>query len=274
MSIQPTYPNGPKNNGKVFAGLILLVLGSMLLLRQFTFFFFPSWIFSFPMLLIVLGLYTGYKHNFKNPAWFIITLIGLVFLSRHIMPWFDLRAFVWPIAIIGLGLWLILKRNYTSNWGKEGNRFNKDGYDKEPVDFATEADYTIKPEGATSNNAYQNVKGDDVLDSVSIFGGIKKNILSKDFKGGEIVNIFGGAELDFTQADINGTVIIDITQIFGGVKLIVPPHWQVTSDIAAIFAGIDDKRFNKNNLQSPLNTDKLLVLKGTCAFAGVDIRSY
>jgi predicted membrane protein len=133
---------------------------------------------------------------------------------------------------------------------------------------------TVKPEGAPSNTAYENVRGDDVLDSVSIFGGVKKSILSKEFKGGEIVNIFGGAELDFTQADINGIVVIDITQIFGGVKLIVPPHWQVTSDIAAIFSGFDDKRFNKHNLQSPPNNNKLLVLKGTSIFAGVDIRSY
>jgi predicted membrane protein len=274
MSIQPTYPNSPKNNGKVFAGLILLVVGSLLLLRQFSFFFFPGWLFSFPTLLIVIGLYTGYKHNFKNPSWFIMVLIGTIFLSRHILPWFDLRDFVWPIGIIGLGLWLILRRNHTANWNDANNRFKKDAFGKDPVNFATEADYTVKPEGAPSNTAYENVRGDDVLDSVSIFGGVKKSILSKEFKGGEIVNIFGGAELDFTQADINGIVVIDITQIFGGVKLIVPPHWQVTSDIAAIFSGFDDKRFNKHNLQGPPNNNKLLVLKGTSIFAGVDIRSY
>ncbi len=84
--------------------------------------------------------------------------------------------------------------------------------------------------------------GDDHLDAVSVFGGVKKTILSKDFKGGEIVNVFGGAELDFTQANINGQVVIDITQIFGGTKIIVPSHWMVISDMAAIFAGFDDKR--------------------------------
>jgi predicted membrane protein len=109
------------------------------------------------------------------------------------------------------------------------------------------------------------------LDTVSVFGSVKKTVLSKNFRGGEIVNVFGGAELDFTQADINGKVIIDITQIFGGVKMIVPPHWQVVPDIAAVFAGIEDKRMKST---ASVGSEKVLVLKGVSIFAGVDIRSY
>jgi len=115
------------------------------------------------------------------------------------------------------------------------------------------------------------LRGDDYLDAVSIFGGVKKMILSKNFKGGEIVNVFGGAELDFTQADINGRVIIDITQIFGGTKIIVPANWQVVSDLAAVFASVDDKRIKT---MATADSNKILVLKGVSIFAGVDIRSY
>lgn len=113
--------------------------------------------------------------------------------------------------------------------------------------------------------------GDDHLDALSIFGGVKKIIFSKNFQGGEIVNIFGGAELDFTQADINGRVYVDITQLFGGTKIIVPAHWMVISDMAAVFAGVDDKRIRTS---APLDSNKVLVLKGISIFAGVDIRSY
>jgi len=58
--------------------------------------------------------------------------------------------------------------------------------------------------------------------------------------------------------------------VFGGIKLIVPPHWHVTSDMVSLFAGFDDKRMQKNDYGS----DKILVLKGTSIFAGVEIRSY
>ncbi|MFD2145517.1 hypothetical protein [Mucilaginibacter antarcticus] len=83
--------------------------------------------------------------------------------------------------------------------------------------------------------------------------------------------MFGGAELDFTQADINGRVYVDVTQIFGGTKIIVPAHWMVVSDISAVFAGVDDKRIRTN---TPLDSNKVLVLKGISVFAGIDIRSY
>jgi predicted membrane protein len=277
MSIPPSYPNRPQKNGKVFAGLILLAVGSLLLLRQFSFFFMPGWLFSWPMLLIVIGLFTGFKHDFKKPTSFILIFIGVIFLSGDIMPWFDLRAYLWPLAIIGVGIWLIVRRNNKHDFGK-----NWKAQQGEAQPLVPEADYIVRPEGTTeipnepftadNNSSFNNIpKGDDFIDSVSVFGGVKKIILSKDFKGGEIVNIFGGTELDFTRADINGVVVIEITQIFGGIKLIVPPHWQVQSDMAAIFAGIDDKRFGN---ATPQSLDKIMILKGVSIFAGVDVRSF
>lgn len=272
MNIPSSYPQQPRNNGKVFSGLILLAVGCLLLLRQFDFFFFPSWIFSFPMLLIVIGVFTGIKNDFKKPTSFILILIGVVLLSGRILPWFNLRSFLFPIVVIALGLWLIVRRNNQSNsWNSNVGSTNSD-----PLtagNAAYEADYTVKPEGYIAPDAKQagNAMNDDFIDAVAVFGSVKRIIMSKDFKGGEVVNIFGGAEIDFTHADIKGVVTIEITQIFGGTKLLVPPHWQVRSDMAAIFAGIDDKRFGNAGAQS---ADKLLILKGTSIFAGVDVRSF
>ncbi|HMG67070.1 MAG TPA: LiaF domain-containing protein, partial [Chitinophagaceae bacterium] len=112
---------------------------------------------------------------------------------------------------------------------------------------------------------------EDYIDSTSIFGGIKKNVISKNFKGGDITNIMGGSEIDLTQADINGTVTIDLTQIFGGTKLIVPSNWQVKTQMAAIFGGVEDKRSLQNVTIDP---NKKLVLDGTSIFGGIEIRSY
>ncbi|MDT3402747.1 LiaF transmembrane domain-containing protein [Mucilaginibacter terrae] len=278
MSTEPIYPKRPQNNGKALAGLILLGVGAMLLLRQFDFFFFPGWIFSFPMLLIVIGVFQGVKNDFKKPSSFILIVLGVLFLSGKIMPWFNARDFAFPVIIIAVGFWLITKKGKQNPWDKKKDQY----FDKEPV--FTEADYVVKPEGEeaqpagaeqstqseTSSTYNYNIKGDDVLDIVSVFGGVKRMVLSKAFKGGEIVNIFGGAEVDFTRADIQGPVIVEITQLFGGTKLLVPPHWQVVSDVSSVFAGVDDKRFG-NVAQSP---DKILYLKGISVFAGIDIRSF
>jgi hypothetical protein len=277
-------------NGKVLVGLLLLVLGIGYLFQQLDFFFIPNWLFSWPSWLIIWGLYVGARHNFRNSGWFIMVLIGLVFLSDDIFPGHNMHHMIWPLALIAFGIWLITKRNQNlsnNNWGRKWDEkwARKRGYSQpfepvitpvtpvEPISAenagAQSSSTTIPPIGSGSTNQ-STYRGDDFLDAVSIFGGVKKTILSKNFRGGEIVNVFGGAELDFTQADIQGRVVIDITQIFGGTKIIVPSNWQVVSDLAAVFASVDDKRINRG----VLDNDKILVLKGVSIFAGVDVRSY
>jgi|SRR6185312_3538447 len=276
-----------QRNGKAVAGIILLVIGALLLIRQFDDFFIPNWLFSGPMWLIYIGLFIGAKSNFQKPSSLLIIALGVILLinnnfsgASHVM---------WPLGIIGLGLWLILRRHNTGGNGYGKNRYAYKWDWQNPVDQGPAAqdpanpaepvvDYTSSPSSSSASSSAvppagggYGPTGDDYLDAVSVFGGVKKTILSKDFKGGEIVNIFGGAELDFTQADINGRVIIDITQIFGGTKIIVPSHWQVVPDLAAVFAAIDDKRLK---MTAAPNSDKILVLKGVSIFAGVDVRSF
>jgi predicted membrane protein len=266
-------PNPPRN-GRALAGIVLLVVGAALLLRQFDFFFVPHWLFSWPMWLIFWGLFIGARSNFQRSPSIILIVLGVVFLFTQNLH--GSEDVVWPMAIIAFGLWMILRRHtpydkdywsrkYQHKWDWRFNTGPASDPNNPPVSDAT---YTeAPPEG----QAGYRPSGDDYIDAVSVFGGVKKIILSKDFKGGEIVNVFGGAELDFTQANINGRVIIDITQIFGGVKIIVPANWQVVSDLAAVFASVDDKRIK--SATSP-NSDKILMLKGVSIFAGIDIRSF
>lgn len=260
----------PRRN-KVMAGTVLLIVGLIILIHQLNFFFFPWWLFRWPMLLIVIGIYSGVKHNFRNAGWLILLFLGLFFLLDQIFPYANISGTFWPLILIAFGIKMILNRNrscYRNNrWEQKWrDRMNTPGTSAtDPV-----VDYTVPDDTGTANAQNNTRYGDDYLDVVCIFGGAKKKILSKDFKGGEIVNIFGGADIDFTQADIKGQIYIDVTQVFGGIKLIVPPHWHVTSDAVSLFAGFEDKRMQKSDYGS----DKILVIKGTSIFAGIDIRSY
>jgi hypothetical protein len=265
--------NKPHGNGKVIAGMLLLVIGGILLLRQMDFFELPGWIWSWPTWVIIWGLYAGAKHNFRNPAWFILLVIGAIGMFNEALPGNHINNFIWPVIIIGIGMWIILRRNHQfdrKDWKKDWDT----KWDWRNQAAQNPIDLNANPADASTNvppNGPSAPYGDEHLDAVSVFGGVKKIILSKDFRGGDIVNIFGGAELDFTQADINGRVVIDITQIFGGTKIVVPSNWQVVSDMAAVFASVDDKRLRST--ASPTN-EKVLILKGVSIFAGVDIRSY
>jgi predicted membrane protein len=100
-------------------------------------------------------------------------------------------------------------------------------------------------------------------------GGSKKIIVSKNFQGGEILTFMGGAEINLVQADIQGRAVLEVTQVMGGIKLVVPANWTVISELAVIMGGIDDKRLVQTQVP-----DKLLVIKGTSIMGGLEIKSY
>ena len=242
--------------GTIWTGLFLLIIGGVALLKAMLFPI-PAWVFTWQMLLIALGFFLGIRHGFRGAAWFILMLVGGVFLLNEFFPDIMLRQYLWPAALIALGLFLILKPRRYRYWKEYASEKAED-----KIEAVTNAD---KKEFAGTTS------GEDYVETTSIFGGVKKNIISKDFKGGDITNIMGGSEIDLTQADIKGTVTIDLTQVFGGTKLIVPSNWQVKAQMAAIFGGVEDKRSVQN---ATLDPNKLLIIDGTSIFGGIEIKSY
>ena len=124
-----------------------------------------------------------------------------------------------------------------------------------------------------SGGAYSNGSGyssEDYIDTTSIFGGVHKKVVSKNFRGGDVVTFLGGSEIDLSQAEIIGTARLDVTQVMGGTKIIVPAHWEVRSEVTALFAGFEDKR------QQPamINPEKVLIIDGTSIFGGIELKNY
>jgi hypothetical protein len=249
------------DGGRVVAGLILVGVGAFLLLRNMGFWL-PGWLFSWPMILILVGIYSGVKHNFRNNGWIILVGVGGFFLVSDFIPSLGLQPLFWPLVIIGVGILFILRPNKKS-W----------------IDF--KADININKQTTSTTDVYGvtqspvvagSIDSSDFLNVRSVFSGVVKNIVSKNFQGGRISCVFGGAEIDLSQADINGTVILKLEAVFGGVKLVIPPHWSVQNDIEGVFHGIDDKR--RFNPDATINPGKILILKGSAVFGGVEIRSY
>ena len=120
-------------------------------------------------------------------------------------------------------------------------------------------------------NPEETYSKEDFVNATSVFGGTKRNVISKNFKGGDLLSIFGGTELDLTKADITGTATLELITMFGGTKLIIPSNWTVKSQAAVIFGSIEDKR---SVIPTTDGTEKVLLLKGTVMFGGVDIKNY
>ena len=247
--------NHSRHNGRIFAGLFLLFVGGLFILREMSFPFFPYWLFTWPMILIAIGIYTGFKHQFRNTSWIILIGIGSFFLLDEMDLGINLHRFIVPAIIIGVGLTLIFRPR--RNYGWSGDRF------RERLKTGLESN-TYTPKFAASSSS------EDFFDSTSIFSGTKKVILTKNLQGGDITCVFGGCEIDLSQADIQQSAVIDLNFIFGGGKIVVPSDWLIRMDITPVFGGIEDKR------RQPLtnNPNKVLIIKGTCFFGGLEIKSY
>ena len=227
------------NSSGLWAGVIVLCIGLFIFLRKAGLDL-PDWLFSWPMILILVGFVMGAKSKFQGIAWFIITFVGCVFLVPEIIPvnW-DIRRFLFPSIIMVVGIYMIGRA--TSNRHRYNELMNDSSLNR-----------------------------DDLLQSTTVFSGTNKIILSKNFQGGNVTTIFGGTELNFMQADLQGEAVLDITTLFGGVEIIVPSNWDVKLDVNTIFGGIEDKR----NVPPVMPTNKVLVLRGSCTFGGVDLKSY
>src|SRR6187399_844121 len=97
-----------REGGRVIGGLILVIVGAALLLRNIGFVM-PTWLFSWPMILILVGAFIGFKSNFRNNAWFIISLVGLYFLVNDYVPSLGLSTIFWPGLIIIMGIIFIVR---------------------------------------------------------------------------------------------------------------------------------------------------------------------
>lgn len=223
-------------SGRVWAGMLLVIVGGIFLARRAGVDF-PHWLLSWEMILIAVGLYIGVRQSFRLGGWMIAVAVGGVFMLDDVLYDINLKPYLWPSLIIAFGLYMI---------------------------FRPRSDF--KGLGGSSRNT-----SEDSIDDIAIFGGSKTNIISKDFKGGEITTIFGGTDLNLMQADFKNTISLDLTQVFGGTKLIVPANWSIKSEVVTIFGGIDDKR---PHATEAVDTTKVLILKGTCIFGGIDIKSY
>jgi predicted membrane protein len=270
--------------GRVWVPLGLVCVGGLLLVRQMGVGL-PDWLFSWQMLLIVIGIFSGLAHAFRGPGWLIMILIGTFFLMDQLIPGLDIHRYIWPAVIIVVGLIMLIrpKKPYWMDhdwhnkwshrdwerWQRRSQRRGYPGYPEQEPNSGIPSDQDKSSTGNQGNNS-RNFSSEDFIEATTVLGGIHKNILSKNFKGGDITIFMGGAEINLSQADIQGTAALDITQIMGGTKIIVPSNWEIRSQLTSVFGNIEDKRQNIG----VTDPQKVLIIDGTSVFGGIEIRNY
>lgn len=234
-------------NSKILAGLFVVFFGSVFLAEQ-SGFSTPDGLLSWKSILIAIGIVTLVRHRFRHFAGYTMVAIGATFLLDDYYPESIDAKLILPILVIAFGLVMIGKALNIVGSKKKRSR--------EHVMFDEDVDIT----------------GDDFIEASTIFGGVKKNVTSQNFRGADISTIFGGTEINLSKADIQKPVIINTRTAFSGVTLIVPSSWHVRSEVSAIFGAVEDQRGIMQD--DSMDESKVITLKGTCIFSGVEIKSY
>src|SRR6185369_952725 len=90
-----------------------------------------SWLFTWKMGLIALGIFVGARHLFRGGGWLIPIAIGSLFLLDDLVPGFEIRPYIWPIVIVLIGLIMVFRpRNrrfgpgsWHAKWRQKNHRF-------------------------------------------------------------------------------------------------------------------------------------------------------
>lgn len=242
-------------SGRMLSGLVIVFIGLAFLLDNIGFDV-PHWVFSWHTLLIVIGLFVGARRNFKGAGWLIMILIGVYFTIDDITGLdFDASKYALGVGLVILGGYLIFKPKGDFRLRKR-NRL---------ADNFTSVEQNVNP------IQDKKIHSQDFVEATAVFGGSNQIIYSKNLKGGDITVVFGGADVNLTQADFDDNAIFDVTAVFGGVKLVVPQNWIIKSNVTPIFGSIEDKR---GHLIPTGEIQKTLIIDGTVMFGGIEIKSF
>jgi predicted membrane protein len=235
--------NSNKIDKRVLLGGILLFLGGLFLLNTMNVldFRFTNVIFSWPFIMLVIGLFVLVNTE-KKFLGGVLSGIGALFLIPRVFPQIDYDGgIIIPIFLIILGVYIILKKRKSdpaSVFNSDSSRVNK-----------------------------------DKIDDVSIFGGGTKIISSNNFQGGNITAIFGGSEINLINCQLaEGENVLDVLCVFGGTTIILPKEWNIVINVTSVLGGFSNKAIRNPSIV--IDQSRTLHIKGLAMFGGGEVKTY
>ena len=166
-----------------------------------------------PLILILVGVFQLVQSRrwFHFSGWFLIFLGGIFLLTvqhRFGMEWDNIWR-LWPVILILLGISIIFGRGESHPVPSSGTTISSD----EPV-----------------------------LREKIFLSGVRKEVSTSDFRGGDISVILGSAEIDLRGAKLRESgARITVSVVLGRVEIRVPADWAVELTTSAVLGPIENK---------------------------------
>ncbi len=188
-----------------------------------------------PVIFILIGISILLSNNLKNiGSGVFFILFGTFFLLLRLRI-FDQAVwrYLWPVAIIAVGLWILLRPTFNP--------------DKKKIPEMT---------------------GDDLVVN-QVFSGSVRKVESQNFRGGRADVVFGSAEIDLRSAKLaGGQATLVLSVVFGGIEVVVPREWQVVLEGTPVLGSIES---HKAAVPDAQKTGTLSV-KGSAVFGSIEVK--
>lgn len=223
-----------KDKGNLIWGILLIAIGIIIGLNSLGItnitLFFDGW---WTLFIIIPNLVDIIKdpRKMSNYIWLVVGVV-LLLCAQGILRFEIVGKLILPSILVAIGLSLLLKDKVEAKVKEKIKNLNKDGLEEY---YATFSGQEIHPRG-------------------------------DEFKGASLNAIFGGIDLNLSEAQIQKDTLINITSVFGGVDIKVPANVNVKVQGTSIFGGVDNKvkKYTEN-----LPT---IYVKAFCLFGGADIK--
>ncbi|MBP1971778.1 putative membrane protein [Virgibacillus natechei] len=217
-------------SGRVWLGLFFLVFGIGFLLHQAAIIDFGQVLSTWwPLILIIIGIVQLISRMQSSKVSGFLFLFVGLFFFVNQSFDLNLASYLFPLIFIFIGFIIIFTR--------------------------------VNREKTPHTNSD--------LNTFALFSGAEIKSQSKNFRGGSVTTVFGGAEIDLRDAVIADGATIDLTTVMGGASIMLPENVHVEVSGIPILGGWE------NTTRKPREDDEVVVLKLNCLtiLGGAEIRN-
>lgn len=221
----------------VFVAFGLVALGNNLNWWNIDDLFVQWW----PMILVLIGLITIFAPGGSWGGGVFLIFLGVIFLL-HSHGVYDISELIWPAMLMMVGIMIWPRRKHI------------------PGD---------KNAAGQSNANYRETNADHVFNINNLFDSRREMIRDELLAGGHGTSVFGQLELDLRGCNPKENAYIEVTAVFGNIRLMIPQDWKVVKHGGPVFGKVNDKRVN-----IPENTGaKTVTIEMNAIFGSVDLEN-
>ncbi len=229
--------------------IVLIAVGALFFLNNLHILPVREILRYWPGILVAVGimLLVDSAETFGKSVGGVFVAVGALLLARNlgflVITWNQ----VWPLALIGAGLLMLLDR---TRWNMGALQDRAERYRRHTDFFG----FHYHPKEST------------------VFGQSTRSYCGQEFDGGRYETVFGGIEIDLRGSHMAGDeAVLKIDAVLGGAEVKVPEDWLVVIKATAVFGGV----INSTKAPDPVLVPhpKRLIVKGSAVFGGVEIKN-